>query len=594
MAEQAADRAAGEPIGVLTRIGAVAVRAGRRVVGAWQRSIQLRVVTGTMTLSLIVVGLLGVTLLRQISDGLLEAQAQSAMSEASTGIESAQAFLDAGDDARPESQRELLYQVLEDSAARGIRTTSADDRLFEVILRGEPGSSATFIASRREIMQESVPEALREAVRDPTNDGTIYRTYTSIQYRDGGSAPALVVGGLVTTQTFEQFDMYYLFPLTEQQNTLDLVTAALTAAGALLILLLAALSWLITRQVVTPVRMAARIAERFSAGNLSERMSAKGRDDLAKLATSFNQMASSLQRQIGQLEELSRMQQQFVSDVSHELRTPLTTVRMAADVLYESRDEFDPVVERSAELLQAQLDRFEILLTDLLEISRFDAGAAVLNAEAVDVRDLVHGVVDGAAVLAAEKGSDVVLDLPHDPVVATVDGRRVQRVLRNLVVNAIEHGDGRPVTVRVRTGDDAVAIAVRDRGVGLKPGESSLVFHRFWRADPARARTTGGTGLGLSISLEDARLHGGWLQAWGEPGEGSQFLLTLPCRPGVELHSSPLPAVPEDEEMPEATAGSDVMSPESVVDTPDVTTAIVESGESAEEALPGPEVRTRG
>src|ERR687897_311243 len=275
-------------------------------------------------------------------------------------------------------------------------------------------------------------------------------------------------------------------------------------------------------------------------------MATRGRDDIARLSTSFNQMASGLQRQIGQLEELSRVQQQFVSDVSHELRTPLTTVRMAADVLHESREEFDPVVRRSAELLQAQLDRFESLLGDLLEISRFDAGAAILNAESVDVRDLVRSVTEAAAPLAASKTLALILDMPDTPCVAEVDARRIERVLRNLVVNAIEHGGGRDVRILVAADDEAVAVAVRDHGVGLKPGESSLVFHRFWRADPARARSTGGTGLGLAIALEDVRLHGGWLQAWGEPGAGSQFRLTLPRVAGDDLRSSPLALVPDD------------------------------------------------
>jgi two-component system, OmpR family, sensor histidine kinase MtrB len=182
----------------------------------------------------------------------------------------------------------------------------------------------------------------------------------------------------------------------------------------------------------------------------------------------------------------------------------------------------------------------------LLEISRFDAGAVVLSTELVDVRDLAHAVTDEAVPLAARKGSTVRLDLPATPCVAEIDVRRIERVLRNLVVNAIEHGGGGDIVVRVAADDHAVAFAVRDHGVGLKPGESSLVFHRFWRADPARARSTGGTGLGLAISLEDARLHGGWLQAWGEPARGSQFRLTLPRRTQDDLTSSPIPLVPDD------------------------------------------------
>ena len=135
--------------------------------------------------------------------------------------------------------------------------------------------------------------------------------------------------------------------------------------------------------------------------------------------------------------------------------------------------------------------------------------------------------------------------------IAEVDPRRVERVLRNLVGNAVEHGEGKPVRDHPRHATTrAVAITVRDHGVGLKPGEEKLVFNRFWRADPSRARQTGGTGLGLSISLEDARLHGGWLEAWGAPGQGAQFRLTLPARAGDRLISSPLRLVPVDAALP--------------------------------------------
>ena len=140
----------------------------------------------------------------------------------------------------------------------------------------------------------------------------------------------------------DTYTLYYLFPLDEEQETLALVTRALLTAGVLLLLLVAGLTWLVTRQVVTPIRMARRVAERLAAGQLQERLRVTGEDDLARLATSFNQMASNLQRQIRQLEELSRVQRRFVSDVSHELRTPLTTVRMAGDVLHDARARLRP------------------------------------------------------------------------------------------------------------------------------------------------------------------------------------------------------------------------------------------------------------
>ncbi|NEE02472.1 MtrAB system histidine kinase MtrB [Phytoactinopolyspora halotolerans] len=515
--------------------------------GAWQRSIQVRVITATLALSLIVVILLGTTLMRQISDGLLETKADSAVADASAGVDYAQRNLDAAADTASGSWSPLLSDITQSLTNRGNQPGS--DALYEVVMLGSE-DNAVQLASPGiplEWVPGVIPETLREHVR---GEERVFHTYTAIPDTSSGAPtgeiPALAVGGQVTAPTGDEYELYYLFPLTEQQAAIDLVRTALVTAGLLLLLLLGALAWLVTRQVVTPVRLAARIAERFSAGNLSERMAVRGRDDLARLAASFNQMAASLQHQIGQLEELSRMQQQFVSDVSHELRTPLTTVRMAADVLHESRETFDPVVHRSAELLQAQLDRFEALLNDLLEISRFDAGAAVLNAERHDLRDLVQSVIDAAEPLAERKGSQIVQEMPNHQCVAEIDSRRIERVLRNLVVNAVEHGEGNDVIVRVAADDNAVAVSVRDYGVGLKPGESSLVFHRFWRADRARARTTGGTGLGLSISLEDARLHGGWLQAWGEPGAGSQFRLTLPRRAGEDITTSPLTLVPAD------------------------------------------------
>jgi two-component system sensor histidine kinase MtrB len=275
----------------------------------------------------------------------------------------------------------------------------------------------------------------------------------------------------------------------------------------------------------------------------------------------MNNMASELQKQISQLEELSLVQQRFVSDVSHELRTPLTTVRMAAEVLHEARDGFDPVAARSAELLQNEVDRFEALLTDLLEISRFDAGAAVLAADKVDLRDVVARVVEANSTFAASTGTQVNVHADK-PCVAEVDARRIERIVRNLLVNAIEHGESRPVDIFLDCDDAAVAIAVRDHGVGFEANQAGQVFLRFWRGDPARARIIGGSGLGLAISMEDANLHGGWLTAWGRPGLGAQFRLTLPRAAGTILEQSPLPLVPRDLVVPSPTRLEALVRPE--------------------------------
>ena len=335
-----------------------------------------------------------------------------------------------------------------------------------------------------------------------------------------------------------------MYSTQSEQRTLDLVQSSSAFAGIILVILLAFIIGFVTRLVLKPVRIAADVAERLAAGRLEERMRVRGEDELARLATAFNSMAGNIKQQIRQLEALSRIQRRFVADVSHELRTPLTTIRMASDLIYENKDELDPATSRSAELLTEQLDRFEELFTELLEISRFDSGQAILDAEGVDLRMLAERVINAAAPLAQAKGSVVSFNQPDQPCLADMDAVRIERVIRNLVVNAIEHGDGKPIVVTIGADDQAVAVSVRDHGVGLRPGEASLVFNRFWRSDPSRARTIGGSGLGLSIALEDARLHGGWLEAWGQPARGAVFRLTLPRKVGTVLQGSPVELEP--------------------------------------------------
>ena len=520
----------------------------RRAATIWRRSIQARVVISTLLLSAVVVTLVGMLLLRQVTDGLVTSKTESSIGEATRGAAEAQSRLTAasGSEFDPSAQ---LAQVVSGIVTRG------DVQGFDVVLIGPiAGTSeglATGSGTRNSpgLLTDSVPERLREVAESPVATGTSW-TYSEIRYEAGTGlrpVPGVVTGSQITLPSDGgSYALYYLFPMTEEQQTLSLVRRALVTAGVLLLVLVGGLTWLVTRQVVTPVRLARRVAERLASGRLEERMHVRGDDDIARLGTSFNQMAASLQKQIRQLEELSRVQRRFVSDVSHELRTPLTTVRMAGDVLHDARDGFDPVTARATELLQKELDRFELLLTDLLEISRFDAGAAVLDLEDVNLTDVAHRVAESTRALAERRDTRIVVRAGERPCMAEADVRRVERIVRNLVANAIDYADGQDVLILVSANDEATALAVRDHGVGLRPGEAAMVFNRFWRADPARARTTGGTGLGLSISLEDAHLHGGWLQAWGEPGAGAQFRLTLPRRAGDRITKSPLPLIPED------------------------------------------------
>jgi two-component system sensor histidine kinase MtrB len=522
---------------VRRRVNSVAGLVARR----WHRSLQLRVIGTTLVVSVAVVAILGIFLIQQIATGLLEHERTQALSQTSDGLVFAQTA------SQLPGQRGTSPPALF-ALAEALQAGSGPGNAYDVVILQQSSPGLVRVLGNR-ALSPSIPSALQSKVageQKQTLSNTLYWAPTMLMSAGNKPlGPALAVGVPISPQA----QLYYLFPLTQQLQTLQLVQNTLILAGAGLVVLLAVIVSLVTRWVVVPIRQAAQAATRVSAGNLDERMAARGTDDLAALANSFNEMAGSLQDKLRELEELSKVQRQFVSDVSHELRTPLSTITLAADVIFGSKDQLGPEAKRSAELLQGQLERFEVLLADLLEISRHDANVATLDAESADVCDLVLRAAADAQQLAARKGTGIDFRLPPDPCIAEVDRRRVERILRNLLDNAVEHGEGRDVVVTVATDRDAVAVAVRDHGCGIRPGEQQLVFDRFWRADPARARTTGGTGLGLAIALEDARLHGGWLQAWGEPGKGSVFRLTLPRTAGGQLAGSPLPLVPDEAEV---------------------------------------------
>ncbi len=412
---------------------------------------------------------------------------------------------------------------------------------YSVIIEGP----ASVLYSSPDILMDSIPAQLREAV---ASGNGLYTSPTGISDPGGGDSgqqPGLAFGATLTTSSGESFPVYYVFPMAGEVAMLAQIQRAVLAAGAALLLGLTAIAYLVTLQVVRPVRKASRTAQRLASGRLDERMPVRGTHDLASLAKSMNEMAADLQQRIRELESLSAVQRRFVSDVSHELRTPLTTIKMASDLLYESREELGAQTGRTVELMSSEIERFDAMLADLLEISRFDAGAAVLELEDTDLNVLVTSELDAQRAFADSQGSVLQLHVGH-PATAQLDPRRIRRILRNLLTNAIDHGEGRPIDVTVASDPEAVAVTVRDHGVGFEASSSSLVFNRFWRADPSRARAAGGTGLGLAISREDARLHRGWLSAWGRPGRGAQFRLTLPRTPEITLSSSPLPIIPVD------------------------------------------------
>ncbi|MDY0113307.1 MAG: MtrAB system histidine kinase MtrB [Corynebacterium sp.] len=501
----------------------------RRVLRSWRTSLQVRVVTSVMVVSVLVVGMLGFALVSIVAQRLLDAKFNVANEEidrarvvveqtiAASGADGTQARLNVG--------REAL-------ADRDTGATTGAATVYEAVLIA-PGADGEAVRSP---VDGYVPTQLRPFIQQ----GQISFQYATMDARDGSNYSALVIG-TPTSAEVPGLELYLIMPLTAEESTLALVRGLFAGATVVMTLLLVGITWLFANQVTGPVRSAARISERFAAGHLRERMAVEGEDEMARLAVSFNKMAESLSLQIHQLEEYGDLQRQFTSDVSHELRTPLTTVRMAADLIADGAEYLDPGTRRASELMIAELDRFEMLLADLLEISRHDAGVADLSAERVDVRRCVESARQPLQVVAQEANTEVILDMPDEPVPASVDSRRVERVLRNLMANAIDHSEGNPVVVALRADDRVVACTVTDRGVGLKPEQEELVFNRFWRADTSRERRTGGTGLGLAIAREDVLLHGGRLEAHGVPGQGSCFRLRLPLVPGGPVDTEPLP-----------------------------------------------------
>jgi two-component system, OmpR family, sensor histidine kinase MtrB len=524
----------------------------------WWRSLPLRVVLTQFVASVLVLVLGGFLLMQQATIGVIDGKKEAAKSAARQAVNTAQQQLNAADLTGDVNVDKLLLDL-----ATGFANRAGEQ--FEVIIITP---DQTIIAGNA--AASSIPPELQRQV-ELGND--LLMTPTEVDYTDmRPSVAGLAAGATLTLPGTGRYQIYLMFPLAQEVATLAALRRAVVTTGAILVILLTLIAGLVSRQVVTPVRAARRAAESLASGDLHDRMKVRGEDDLARLGTSMNYMASELEKQINTLEELSAVQQRFVSDVSHELRTPLTTVRMAAEVLHEAREDFDPVAARSAELLQKELDRFEALLTDLLEISRFDAGAAVLNLEEADLRDLVHRVVEANAPLAETNNTEITVHARGEAK-AEVEPRRIERILRNLLVNAIEHSEGHPIDIFVESDDVAVAIAVRDHGVGFQASQARQVFHRFWRGDVSRARAVGGTGLGLSIAMEDANLHGGWLTAWGRPAMGAQFRLTLPRKAGTILETSPLPLVPRDLVGPGGTRLDGLEAPAPVVPSSPATPA---------------------
>ncbi|MBN9173697.1 MAG: HAMP domain-containing histidine kinase [Microbacterium sp.] len=530
--------------------------------GLWRRSLRFRTVVITLALTVVTIVIACVWMALAIQNDLFESRKEQVLVDSRRAVDTAQATLD---DAEVQGDVVQLQHLLS-SVSTSLAQQSSTDMTAAIRIDRSPSLNAPSGFKSGGLEVDMISPELRKRVQSSGQNQTQWWQSISLPTADGGEAPGIVVGQQIFVPDVGPYELYLAYDLDDASQILGFVQTTLWTVGFALVVLIGGIAWFTLRSVTTPIGQAAETSAKLAAGDLAVRLDVHGEDELATLGRSFNAMADSIESQIKELAALSLVQQRFVSDVSHELRTPLTTIRLAADMINDRRDDFDPATARAAELLHAQVQRFEVLLGDLLEISRYDAGSVQLELEPTSLAHLAEDVIASMHQLAEQHGTDVRLVAPGGYSPVDMDPRRVRRVVRNLLGNAIEHGEGRPIVVTVDSNQQAVAIGVRDYGLGMSASDAERVFDRFWRADPSRKRTIGGTGLGLSIALGDARLHGGSLVVWSELGRGTNFVLTLP-RGSQRLEGpSPIPTDPADEsplddlgltqpiELPRATA----------------------------------------
>ena len=504
-----------------------------------RHSLSAKLAVAITLAALVLLLVFGIIVASQLRSSMFETRKDAILADASLRFSSAQSVFSSSTATSPDQVQESARGAL-----ASLKASAAGAGATNVALLRSEGSTASLRINQ--IEDEQMRGLITPQMREAVAQGGAQWQSVGIRASDSDKvSPGILVGTQVQLPRAGTHELYILYSLAADQRQVDVVLRVLVLSALPIIVALPIGVFALLHRLLLPVRLTVSAATKAAEGDLDVRVEVHGADEMAALGRAFNAMTSSLQDTISRYDELAKLQQRFVSDVSHELRTPLTTIRMAEDIVWDNREDLPAHARRSAELLHDQTERMEQMLADLLEISRYDAASALLDAEERDLRPIVTRVVEACAELAQRQGVPVEVVAPARAA-AEIDERRIERVIRNLVVNAIEHADGTRVTITVATSATDVACRVRDRGVGMTQEVADHVFDRFYRADTARARTTGGTGLGLAIATEDVAIHGGRLQAYGEPGNGASFLMTLPKHAGDEIASWPL-ALWEDE-----------------------------------------------
>ncbi|WP_329141014.1 HAMP domain-containing histidine kinase [Streptomyces sp. NBC_01476] len=405
-------------------------------------------------------------------------------------------------------------QSLNDAAGR----IGGPDTYQVVLIDTTPDNGPCAAPSDRELFStDDVPQSLQRAVNTLHKDGAYHLLWERISLQ---GHPYLVAGARINGQGPTG---YMLKSLDAERKDLNSLAWSLGIATLLALIGAALLAQAAGSAVLRPVRRLGEAAQRLGEGHLDTRLKVTGTDELADMSRTFNSAAEALESRVEELSAREAASRRFVADMSHELRTPLTAITAVTDVLEDEAEALDPMIAPAVRLVVSETRRLNELVETLMEVTRFDAGTAKLRVDEVDVADMIMACMDARAWL-----DSVELDAPRG-VLATLDPRRLDVIMANLIGNALKHG-GSPVRVSLREEAGQIVIAVSDHGPGIPEDVLPHVFDRFYKADASRARSEG-SGLGLSIAMENAHIHGGDITAANRPEGGAVFTLRLPVRP---------------------------------------------------------------
>ncbi|HEU4349564.1 MAG TPA: HAMP domain-containing sensor histidine kinase [Actinoplanes sp.] len=427
------------------------------------------------------------------------------------------------------------YLMVRQAHLDGSLQTAAADARYQLILAQQflpldddrtAGLLASFEGSGRHVLASTGPDAGVTAsnVAFAPAPGPRLRAAVAagqLAYeRPPGRPHLLLVGGRIPGATAE---LYVVTAEDRVYADLGQLRNALLAAWVAVVLLAGGVGHTLARRALEPVARAGRAARAVAEGLLATRLPVQGRDEFGAWAESFNEMAAALEAKIRDLSWAEARERRFTADVAHELRTPVTALVAEASLLREYLDQLPADARRPAELLLADVVRLRRLVEDLIEVSRLDARRVSVSRRPVDLSALLDTIV-------RTRGWADQVEVTGEPLTVRTDPRRLERVLGNLLANAVAHG-GPGVTAAVRRSGATVTISVIDRGPGIAPEHLPHLFERFYKADPSR--TGAGSGLGLAIAYENARLLGARLRVDSQVGAGTQFHVDLPADDGL-------------------------------------------------------------